>query len=248
MYPEERRASDFFYSNYNPQTSRNRVAGVFYYDEFSPDGELDYQNAILYNYDIHGNVKEMLTYLATLKDYSCDPNVIADPNLALKNDCEFHIKRVIYDYDLISGNVNTVTLQPGKVDQFIHKYEYDADNRIVNVKTSPDGIVWENDANYQYYAHGPLARVELGDKKVQGIDYAYTLQGWLKAVNGENLTTPENGMGQDGMASRLNVNKDAFGYSLNYYEVDYKAVTTDDNGEVQFKPLMFSRDLSLIHI
>ncbi|WP_347067842.1 RHS repeat-associated core domain-containing protein [Flavobacterium sp. WV_118_3] len=242
MYPEERRASDFFYSNYNPQTSRNRVAGVFYYDEFSPDGELDYQNAILYNYDIHGNVKEMVTYLATLKDYSCDPNVIADTNLTLKNDCEFHIKRVIYDYDLISGNVNSVTLQPGKVDQFIHKYEYDADNRIVNVKTSPDGLVWENDANYQYYAHGPLARVELGDKKVQGIDYAYTLQGWLKAVNGENLTLPEHEMGQDGMASRLNVNKDAFGYSLNYYEGDYKAVTTDDTGDENFKPLMFSRN------
>ncbi|HRB72190.1 MAG TPA: RHS repeat-associated core domain-containing protein [Flavobacterium sp.] len=245
MYPEERRASDFFYSNYNPQTSRNRVAGVFYYDEFSPDGELDYQNAILYNYDIHGNVKEMVTYLATLKDYSCDPNVIADTNLTLKNDCEFHLKRVIYDYDLISGNVNSVTLQPGKVDQFIHKYEYDADNRIVNVKTSPDGIVWENDANYQYYAHGPLARVELGDKKVQGIDYAYTLQGWLKAVNGENLTTPENDMGQDGMAARLMTNKDAFGYSLNYFDGDYKAITADDAGDDQFKPLMFSRNATI---
>jgi len=245
MYPDEKRASDFFYSNYNPQTSRNRVAGIFYYDELVPDGELDYQNAILYNYDIHGNVKEMVTYIVALKDYSCDPNVLADETLGIKNDCERHIKRVLYDYDLISGNVNTVTHQPDKTDQFIHKYEYDADNRIVNVKTSPDGIVWENDANYRYYAHGPLARVELGDKKVQGIDYAYTLQGWLKAVNGENLASPENDMGQDGMAARLNTNKDAFGYSLNYFDGDYKAITTDDNGETQFKPLMFSRDRGL---
>jgi len=35
------------------------------------------------------------------------------------------------------------------------------------------------DASYQYYLHGPLARMELGDinGKVQGMDYAYTLQG-----------------------------------------------------------------------
>ncbi|MEO4006967.1 RHS repeat-associated core domain-containing protein [Flavobacterium sp. CAU 1735] len=243
--PGPRPASDFFYSDYNPQTSRNRVTGIFTYNEYTDGDEQEFINAIAYNYDIHGNVKEMVTYVKALRDYSCDPNVIADTNLALKNDCELHIKRVIYDYDLISGNVNTVTHQPNKTDQFIHKYEYDADNRIVNVKTSPDGIVWENDANYQYYAHGPLARVELGDKKVQGIDYAYTLQGWLKAVNGENLTTPENDMGQDGMAARLNTNKDAFGYSLNYFDGDYKAITTDDTGDENFKPLMFSRNGNL---
>ena len=243
VYPSTKRASDFFVSESNPSTRRNRVTGIFTYDdEYIPGEDQEFQNAIVYNYDIHGNVKEMLTYSMPLRDYNCDSNVIADTNLTLKNDCEFHIKRVIYDYDLISGNVNSVTLQPNKADQFIHKYEYDADNRIVNVKTSPDGIVWENDANYQYYAHGPLARVELGDKKVQGIDYAYTLQGWLKAVNGENLTTPENDMGQDGMAARLMTNKDAFGYSLNYFDGDYKAITTDDTGDENFKPLMFSRN------
>ena len=32
---------------------------------------------------------------------------------------------------------------------------------------------------YYYYAHGPLARVEIGNDQVQGIDYADTLQGWL---------------------------------------------------------------------
>ncbi|WP_286914423.1 hypothetical protein, partial [Flavobacterium sp. UBA4197] len=242
LYPESRLASDFFYSNYNPQASRNRVTGIFAYDEYIQGEELDFINAIVYNYDIHGNVKETLTYIPTLKDYYCDPNVMADAALGLKNDCELHIKRVVYDYDLISGNVNSVTLQPGRADQFIHQYEYDADNRIVAVKTSPDGIVWENDANYKYYAHGPLARVELGDKKVQGIDYAYTLQGWLKAVNGENLAAPENDMGLDGTASKKDSNKDAFGYSLTYFDGDYKAIATEDNGDAQFKPLMFSRD------
>ena len=104
------------------------------------------------------------------------------------------IKRMVYEYDLISGNVNSVTYQQGKADQFIHTYEYDADNRIVNVKTSGDGLNWEQDASYQYFSHGPLARTVLGDKKVQGLDYAYTLQGWLKGVNSEKVD-PNTDMG-----------------------------------------------------
>ena len=50
----------------------------------------------------------------------------------------------------------------------------DADNGIVQVETSKDAILWDKDANYEYYKHGPLSRAELGDLKVQGLDYAYT--------------------------------------------------------------------------
>lgn len=56
-------------------------------------------------------------------------------------------------------------------DQFIHAYTYDADNRITEVKTSKDNIVWTKDARYDYYDHGPLARIELGQNQVQGVDY-----------------------------------------------------------------------------
>ena len=73
--------------------------------------------------------------------------------------------------------------QYGKDDQFIHKYSYDADNRITEVHTSSDGFIWDRDAEYKYYKHGPLARVELGEYRVQGLDYYYTLQGWIKGVN-----------------------------------------------------------------
>ncbi len=38
-------------------------------------------------------------------------------------------------------------------------------------------------ASYEYYTHGPLARTILGKLKVQGLDHAYTLQGWLNGVN-----------------------------------------------------------------
>lgn len=241
-------ASSLFTTNttpgFNPATNnRNRVTGVFYYDTYGSALPLDFNNAIFYNYDVHGNVKEVVTYNAYLKGLGCNENTIVNPQTGQTNDCEMHLKRVVYDYDLISGNVNRVILQPNKADQFIHQYEYDADNRIVNVQTSPDGAIWEKDANYKYYAHGPLARVELGNKKVQGVDYAYTLQGWLKAVNGENISDPNNEMGQDGLQSGKTKTKDAFGYSLNYFDNDYKAII-GDAADTNFKPLMYSRNNS----
>ncbi|MHA4810293.1 RHS repeat domain-containing protein [Flavitalea flava] len=57
----------------------------------------------------------------------------------------------------------------------------------MEVKTSRDSIVWERDAAYSYYKHGPLARMVLGQLQPQGLDYSYTLQGWLKGVNIGNL-------------------------------------------------------------
>ena len=84
---------------------------------------------------------------------------------------------------------------------------------------------------YNYYKHGPLARVELGNDKVQGIDYAYTLQGWIKGVNSETLDSIRD-MGRDGDTTAANLNrffaKDVFGYTLNYFTGDYSAITASN--------------------
>ncbi|WDF64542.1 DUF6443 domain-containing protein [Flavobacterium sp. KACC 22763] len=241
------KASTLFTTNtalgFNPaDNNRNRVTAIYYYNTYNKSTPLSFDNAIFYNYDVHGNVKELLSYNAYLKSLGCNSATVIDPDSGLTNDCEAYLKRVVYNYDLISGNVNTVVFQPTKADQFIHKYNYDADNRIVDVSTSNDGVIWEKDADYQYYPHGPLARVQLGDKNVQGIDYAYTLHGWLKAVNGENISDASNDIGNDGTGTKT---KDAFGYSLSYYDKDYKAIANDDESQ-SYKPLMFSRDNSIV--
>ena len=84
-----------------------------------------------------------------------------------------------------------------------------------------------------------MARVETGHHKVQGTDYAYTLHGWIKAVNSNALTTSTD-MGKDGAAGNAYasaytdlhryVAQDAAGYSLNYYRQgpvkDYAAIKT----------------------
>ncbi len=228
------KASSLFKSISSVQHNRNRVTGIFYHE----NGNQAFNNAILYNYDVHGNVKEQVTYNAYLKSLGCTEGKLESNQ---QNDCEAYLKRVVYEYDLISGNVNSVTFQPKKEDQFIHRYNYDADNRIINLETSSDGEIWETDAKYNYYPHGPLARTELGNDNIQGIDYAYTLQGWLKAVNGENLTQPNNDIGNDGVVGAPFQVADAFGYSLSYYDGDYKAIA-NDNGSTSFKPLQYSRD------
>jgi RHS repeat-associated protein len=224
--------------------NRNRVTGVFYHENYNSTAPLVFDNAIFYNYDVHGNVKEQVNYYTPLRnsDINCDPN-FADPVTGFINDCEVHLKKVVYDYDLISGNVNKVTFQPNKRDQFMHKYNYDADNRIVDVQTSPDGVIWEKDAQYAYYPHGPLARIELGNKQVQSIDYAYTLQGWLKFVNGENLIFSSDGNKAEVNPLHHSNVKDAFGYSLGYYTGDYQAISEASN--TLFSPLEYSRNTNI---
>ncbi|WP_298892457.1 deaminase domain-containing protein [uncultured Psychroserpens sp.] len=216
------------FSNGTSFNARNRVTAVVYYDIINHNSDegpypvdrnlRKFSNGLFYNYDIHGNVKEMVTYIPELKIDKC-----VESKYIL--DCEAHIKRVMYDYDLISGKAHQVIYQPEKPDQLIYKYDYDADNRITQVYTSKNGSIWDNDANYDYYDHGPLARVEIGDKKVQGQDYVYTIQGWLKAVNGESIAEVSNDVGRDGNL----VARDAYAYALSYFN-------NDQNGYSDYTP------------
>ncbi|WP_281635418.1 RHS repeat-associated core domain-containing protein [Flavobacterium marginilacus] len=194
-----------WFTAYGSDNTHKRVTAVLYFDTLNSQTPVtSYANGIFYDYDVHGNVKELVHNI--------------NNNKSLK-DMGMATKKVVYDYDLISGNVNRVTYQPNNPkEQFIHRYEYDADNRILQVYTSKDNVIWEKEANYLYYDHGPLARLEIGDKKVQGLDYIYTLQGWLKGVNSEKLDAA-NDAGKDG----LSVAQDAFGFALNYYKGDYES-------------------------
>ena len=93
---------------------------------------------------------------------------------------------------------------------------YDADNRIRTVETSTDLVVWNREADYTYYRHGPLAQTNVGNN-LQHINYTYTLQGWIKAVNDPLLRTEAN----------PTTYADEFGYSLDYYAGDYASIHAD---------------------
>lgn len=119
----------------------------------------------------------------------------------------------------------------GQANQYNYHYLYDSENRITEVRTSKDKIYWERDGRYDYYLHGPLARTTLGDQLVQGIDYAYTLQGWLKGANAINHLNGSNDIGKDGNAGSSNqfTARDAFGFNLNYFGADYKPINSGVN-------------------
>lgn len=193
---------------------RNAIGAVYHRQaEYNGVGALipgsEITSLISYSYDAHKNVKELVS-----------------TNNHLRFINQQH-KKVIYNYDLISGNVEEVVYQKGKEDEYRHKYHYDANNRLVRAFTSTDGIYWEMDAKYFYYLHGSLARTELGHDKVQGTDYAYNLQGWLKGVNSSTLNASRD-LGKDAHTSGMNkfIGVDAHGFNLGYYAGDYQPIGT----------------------
>lgn len=223
---------------WNPTNLRNRVSWTgFYNTAANLAAGTERASGSFFSYDILGNVNMLL------QDY----------NLGPASDDKNRFKKIVYDYDLISGKVNKVSYQPGFKDQFYHRYNYDAENRLTNVQTSADGIYWENDAYYQYYKHGPLARMVLGQQQVQGLDYAYTLQGWLKGVNSSNLTSAFD-MGHDGATGGITA-RDAFGFALHYFgERDYKPVGSNlhpfadaESAGSTFKPL-FNGNIAMMSV
>jgi hypothetical protein len=65
----------------------------------------------------------------------------------------------------------------------------------------------------------------LGHRKVHGLDYAYTLQGWIKGVNGTTVNAAAD-MGRDNYQelseyNHSTVSRDVFSYDLNYFNSDY---------------------------
>ncbi len=199
---------------------RKRVSASTY-RELSTD---PVQQATYYNYDLDGNVKTLWQQIGGLTD----PTDVST------------LKRVDYEYDLVSGKVNFVRYQDNKPDNFYYKYDYDAENRLTEAWSGTQAAIdpfggstlipgnARLDAHYEYYRHGPLARIELGDiyGKVQGIDYAYTLQGWLKGVNSTTLSATDD-IGNDGLSTAKNspIPVDAFGYALYYYgDKDYTPI------------------------
>ena len=149
-----------------------------------------------YSYDLHGNIEWLAQELPGFP----------------------RINYIKYDYDLISGNINELHYNEGRADQFHHRYTYDADRRLTKVETSFDGVLWDRDAGYAYNRDGSLRRRELGEDKLQGLDYTYTVGGLLKGINHPELVAADD-IGQDGVSNPYIA--DSFGIALGYYDGDF---------------------------
>lgn len=187
---------------------RDRVSTV----RHDKDGDGNDESATSYSYDVSGNIHTLYQQIKELEN--------AAPGQGLK--------KINYQYDLISGKLKKLLYQAGEKDQFVYKYLYNADNLLTESYSGRDNLVWQRDAAYFYYLHGPLARLEYGQYAVQGIDYSYTIQGWLKAINGAELDLLKD-MGGDGIPAvgTSPVSKDVMSFTLGYFKNDYNPVKTD---------------------
>ncbi|MBO9204218.1 MULTISPECIES: DUF6443 domain-containing protein [Niastella] len=195
----------------NQENLRNRVA---YTRVWNNIGDPYCASATYYTYDVHGNVD------ALVQDFG---NIGGVPNFMNQNSNRF--KKIVYDYDLISGKVNQVNYQPGEYDAYYHRYQYDDENRITDVYSGRDEVMLnyfrEKEAHYDYYKHGLLASTKLGQLMVQKQDYAYTVNGWIKGVNPAFGGTLANGINTTEITP---VTQDAYGFSLHYFDNDYHPI------------------------
>lgn len=166
-------------------------------------------NATIYSYDEFGRVAWMCQRPKKLmvgKQGGGTQELNLNRSFILKYKYDFGGRvREVKSYAVNSAG-NEIALSA-----FFHHYEYDADKRLSIVKTSLDGVHTAQRAKYIYYLHGPLKRVELGDK-LQGIDFKYNINGWLIQINHpDNANDP----GQDGVSNGFK--EDVFGMTLDYY-------------------------------
>jgi RHS repeat-associated protein len=202
-----------------------RCTEVSYMDYDSPDAGL---SSIISGYSqrfVNGNIsktykKSLGTDASNLSTtwYSYDESGNLEWMVKSLND--LGVKTTEYVYDL-SGNVLNVIYQKNtSTERFEHKYEYDLMQRLEYVRTrrlSTDAF--KQQARYYYYLHGPLKRVEL-ENNLQGIDYTYTINGWLKGINHPNLDNNDPG-GDSYTGPKSAFSKDVFGMALEYYQDDY---------------------------
>jgi len=173
---------------------QNRVSYTYTHEGVA---NTDKSVTTVYSYDPHGNVEWLVQ------------DIMPDFEITNLTARQFVTE---YNYDLISNKIIELKYQPGKVDQFRTLYGYDEENRIKSVHTTRNDWVWDRDAYYEYYLHGPLKRILLGEDKVQGTDYVYTIHGWLKSINHPSNAYKE---------LDNSVAEDAFASGLMYYKEDF---------------------------
>jgi len=131
----------------------------------------------------------------------------------------FGVKTFYYKYDL-SGKLLTVDYNREVAsERFGYMYSYDKNQAIKKVYTRVGLGGYTEQAEYIYALHGPVKRVEIAEN-LQGIDYTYTINGWIKGINHPYAGTDD--PGADGYTgSHSQFRKDVFGMMLEYYDQDY---------------------------
>ncbi|MEL6867232.1 MAG: hypothetical protein AAFP19_22595, partial [Bacteroidota bacterium] len=138
---------------------------------------------------------------------------------SLKKYPELGLKTVDYQYDCFGRLVQSTFQQTDATEKFSHLYSYDLNGQIRTVETQKANELPKLHSSYEFYKLGQLRRTELGDN-LQGVDYTYTVDGALKAINHPSLYSYD--PGRDGYSgNHSDVAKDVFGMTIDYHSNDY---------------------------
>lgn len=185
-----------------------------------------------YSYDEQGAIEWIVQ-----KYYNV--NAVGDPD-------ENMIKTFNYEYDHLGNITKVVYNKEEPDDRFWHYYEYDQDKQLRRVYTGRTSTEKILQTTYKFYLHGPLKRTEIANK-LQAVDYVYTINGWLKGMNGPEMSKDYD-PGKDGYLVENMTNtayKDIFGMNLDYYLDDYEREATriQSYDESQNSSIVFAPDL-----
>ena len=179
-----------------------------------------------YSYDAHGNIKWVIKTIEPPagiinNEYYKSPY---QPELPLPLQTYENAKivsKIDYDYDLISGNISQIIYNKNRFNEFRQKYYYNEGNQLKEVYTSRNGFLWEREAEYNYYKHGPVKQVEVGQDKLQILDYSYTINGWMKAMNSSYDSFDYIAENFGAAYDNDDYPADLYGFALEYHNDDY---------------------------
>ncbi len=178
-------------------------------------------STIWYNYDKLGRK------LATITQ-------ITEPDFVSKNsNLDDRIKTSESTFDYYTGLSTSSTYQLNASNEYLkYQFSYDANLRPSASQLTYGGNTYNLNAN-TYNKMGQLKRVVIGNN-YQGLDYVYTLNGGLKAINHPGLDPsldPGGDVGTYG-GSNNNVNMDLFGEIIEFYQNDYERNNTNINSSI----------------
>lgn len=127
------------------------------------------------------------------------------------------IKTTEFTYDYYTGKTTSSTYQQNNTDEKLKfQHNYDANQRTTSTDLTFGGNTIPETLNQNYYSKSGKVKRQVIGGGLQGIDYTYTIDGKLKAINHPSLASAADPGADQGAYA------DVFGEIIEYFPGDYE--------------------------